>query len=110
MDKNIVGLFKKFDDKNCGYVDNISFMRILNILGLPFNDIIIKNYTITDLYDHINKYNDDSELVKIKNIKAELLKHYDEMTVKYIINKVYGDIPDSRKVKISEMTSFIDEL
>ena len=85
-------LFDHFDTNKDGYINNISFKRILNIINLPLNHVLDKEYTYKDLIEYIKKYglcNKKRKVYRKKHIKNIVNNHnIDNDDMKFVMHQL----------------------
>lgn len=94
-------IFDYYDTGNNGFINECNFKQLINVLGLPINNITDKNYNYDDLnnyiYNNATKKNKEIEKDKVHEVLNNYLNNSD---TEFIINDLF------KNQKLTNITSF----
>lgn len=106
---SITELFNLFDTDQDGFIDMISYKRILNILEYSLNTIDDTQllFSYDDLINYIIKYNKVTQINK-NELKNELLNQYNSVDTNFILDNVCNANSKNNKIDVEKLMKFND--
>jgi len=107
-------IFSYYDTDNDGIINEVCFKQIINILGLPINNVENKQYDYNDLNNYIYNHSDKKN-IKIKKNKIEeilnnhLSEHLNENDINIVINDLFEN-KNTNSVDLAKFSNYLNTI
>ena len=109
--ETIQKIFSYYDTDNDGIINEVCFKQIINILGLPLNNIENKQYDYDDLNNYIYDNSEKKNIEIKKNKICEILNNYlDEHLNKNDVNFIINDLFENKNTDSIDLVKFSNYL
>lgn len=104
-------LFKKLDIDEDGFIDKISFKRIVNILELPiYPDKITDQSSLDDLVTYIQSVPEDKRhLIRLSDLKEKLSQKIDSRSVDFLLKEYCGRNYSGIRLDLTKIVEKIEQ-
>lgn len=98
-------LFMELDTNCDGFIDKMSFKRIINILDLPIHHHkISKENSYDDLVEYIQIFSQSKrQYIRISDLKDILSEELDSESVEYMLKDVYNRSKIGQRVDLNKL-------